>query len=444
MNHPEEAALLTSVLDRHLHHLTKSTSPSDWQIYWSLLPFLALLSNEPVLAGILEDYSREVEAFAMQQDRKWSAILDDMTTLFNAIESSLNSLRSQVGESKWKDFRLGEFRSRLNDALGLRSNGKCYSKLLEHLKFWISFADGTSAIDFGAEALQNANERIDFLQRSAKMLLGQEEGFRNYHPGCAYTRLRKNVNHLDYVATEDGFSDCLKNAEADKIRTLIRDSALWADGSDRHPQPGVSRIQRDVRILHLALVTSLAKGRSRWATVRRFAARCETFDRQRLINSLGQLDKDNHERRKASTPEAFLTLELCRYLFDAGFNPLVDVNACGLRPDVLDATANPAIYVEAKQYTAISRGIVAKLRKDIAQATNTWSRLCNRWQVSEAFLVVFRRSGRPLVFDQNSLHVLGRRLYICCVDIADAKESGRRAHEPVTINLRSLVPDSSS
>lgn len=193
--------------------------------------------------------------------------------------------------------------------------------------------------------------------------------------------------------------------------------------------PGIVTVQRAVHTLHLALVTSLARGRSRWAMVKRFAARCESLDRERLRSGL------ENEPRK----EAFLTLEFARYLFDAGYNPLVDAAACGLRPDVLDVTAEPAVYVEAKQYEKVDEATVGKLKEGLAQTLNTWSRLANRWRVPEAFLLVFRRSGRPLDFEGSELQVSRGRLYVLCVDLADSAESGSRAERPVVVNLKALL-----
>ena len=195
-------------------------------------------------------------------------------------------------------------------------------------------------------------------------------------------------------------------------------------------QPDVRRIHRLVKTIHLALQSSLAKGRSRWALVRRFAARCECFERDALIGAAVQDE----------IPERALTLAFARYLFDAGFNPLVDTKACGLRPDVFDATSSPAVYVEAKQYEHIASGISAKLRDAIAQTVTTWDLLADWWWVPEAFILVFRRSGRSLSVDNPEAIYRGRKLYLHCVNLAPANESGSRAAEPVVVDLAKLMP----
>jgi hypothetical protein len=268
-----------------------------------------------------------------------------------------------------------------------------------------------------------------------KQRLLNVERFIAVHPGVAYLRLEDVAARLNYQVTADSAADEARNKQVTDLLGWVRDSEDWPPLGNELPQSAIIRIQKDVRALNLALTTALARGRSRWATVNRFAARCETFDRDDIIREI------ESGKRK---PEAVLTLAFARYLFDAGFNPLVDATACGLRPDVLDATTEPAVYVEAKQYENVSDGIVADLRKDLAQTINTWRRLSKRWRTPEAFLLVFRRSGRPIEIENPEVRHQGKRLYVLVVDLGAAEESGSRAKEPVHIDIKALLGKSTS
>ncbi len=81
------------------------------------------------------------------------------------------------------------------------------------------------------------------------------------------------------------------------------------------------RIAEDARVLHEDLRTRVIEGASRAAIVRRYAARCEAFDAERL-RGLAAGNSKNAERS--------LTLDLAAYLFDQGFNPLIDATVAGL------------------------------------------------------------------------------------------------------------------
>lgn len=413
MKHWEEAALLTDVLDRHAAHLTQGFSTADWTLYHHVERFLVLLGSEPILAELVREYLAEVDAALNPLGDALKDVLEQAEGLVETLKP-LKELGSGEGA---RALELARISQTLRYARKVFHDTEKGEKALEQLVQNATDCPGT--LD-ACKQLQARHRAAAFrCQRLSANL-----------PGAAYRRLRDAVEHSEYAIS--GAPEVVEewNERAARLQASIRDSSRGMHA--QLAQPGVSRLQEAVRALHLALVTSLARGRSRWAMVKRFAARCESLDRQRLLAALNQC-RGQHE--------GLLTLEFARYLFDAGYNPLVDATACGLRPDVLDATTSPAIYVEAKQYEQVGQGTPKQLQMALAQTLNTWARLSKRWNVPEAFLLVFRRSGRPLEFENPELRVSGGRLYVLCVDLADAEESGSRAEPAVRIDLKAILGD---
>jgi hypothetical protein len=411
MKHWEEAALLTDVLDRHAAHLTQGFSAADWTLYHHVERFLVLLGSEPILAELVQEYRAEADAAL-------KPLADGLKDVFERAERLVKTLAPPKELASADGERVLELAQDLRYARKVFHDSKRGAQALERLAQRAAHFPKT--LD-ACRQLQARHRALAFLYERLSANL----------PGVAYLRIRDAVVHSEYAI--DGEPEAVEewNQRASKLQGYIRESSLWRGMSGELPQPGVVEIQDSVRTLHLALVTSLARGRSRWAMVKRFAARCESLDRQRLQAALD----------RSGQPEGLLTLEFARYLFDAGYNPLVDAAACGLRPDVLDATAEPAIYVEAKQYERVRQGTAKQLEEALAQTLNTWARLSKRWNVPEAFLLVFRRSGRPLEFENPELRVSGGRLYVLCVDLADAEESGSRAEPAVRIDLKAILGD---
>ena len=195
----------------------------------------------------------------------------------------------------------------------------------------------------------------------------------------------------------------------------------------RHREPNVGR--DDVDVVSAAVVDAAALlveelrarvllGRSRQALVRRYAARCEAFDAARLRG----IAEENSRRA-----EALLTREFALYLFDQGLTPILDGTIANLRPDVIDLKTASLFYVEAKQYTKVTRSEVLTWFR---QVWSTWGRLRNQHAVPEAFVVIFRRSGRAARLDLPNVirHPHGLRLYPVFADLAEeagSSEGGR-------------------
>jgi hypothetical protein len=142
---------------------------------------------------------------------------------------------------------------------------------------------------------------------------------------------------------------------------------------------------------------------SRFALVAGYAAHCEAFEVDRL-RAMCDADGKHAER--------LLTMDFVRYLSAEGISALSEA-----RPDTAgdNPAAAPRFYVEARQYKSANPG--APIRRAYARIWGSWNRLRKVHTVDEAFLVVFRRSGRrielPPVIDFRGL-----RLYSGLVDIA--------------------------
>ncbi len=186
-------------------------------------------------------------------------------------------------------------------------------------------------------------------------------------------------------------------------------------------------INTDAKVLHEELRLRLGLARSRAALVQRYAARCEAFDAERLREAC---DKES------SKAERLLTLDLARFLFDAGLPPLIDATVGGLRPDLLHVDPASLFYVEAKQYADPHPR--SWLIKAYAQVWSTWGRLRKTYPATEAFLIVFRRSG-PWVDLPSVIHHHGLRLYSVVADIS-TEAGSREKSTPIRLTESELRP----
>jgi hypothetical protein len=436
VQNPEETSLLLEILDRHVRRLTEADK-ADATTFLALLPLLRCLTGEPILAACVAEYLRQIDAACDVRLRVLKHIAARTEKVFRENRAFLEEVKQFINTSDWEDMGLGSLGERLEklsrepDETGSQARLESAIAALDH---WIEIGVQHETTSGAQGTFAVARQRARRLKADVRASSSRYENIVATHPGAAVYRLQERAGSLEYAASDNALHDAVHNEHAEKLRKWVRESESFAAQRGDLNQPGVVSMQRDVATLHLALATSLLRGQSRWALVRRFAARCQSFAREDLLREL----------RASKKPEAVLTLAFARYLFDAGFNPLVDAAACGLRPDVLDVTAEPAVYVEAKQYQKVGARFAETLRGDLAQTMNTWDRLANRWHTPEAFLLLFRRSGRPLVLEGSEVHISWRRLYVCCVDLADAAESGSRAAEPVRVDIRSLLGDGES
>jgi hypothetical protein len=186
-------------------------------------------------------------------------------------------------------------------------------------------------------------------------------------------------------------------------------------------------IQANAKLLHEELRLRIGLARSRLALVQRYAARCEAFDADRLRKAC----EDN-----SGSAERLLTLDLARFLFDAGLPPLIDATVGGLRPDILHVRPASLFYVEAKQYA--DEHPRSQLTKAYSQVWGTWGRLRKTHPAPEAFLVVFRRGG-PWVELPSVIHHEGLKLYSVVADISNEAGS-KEKRSPIRLTEYELRP----
>jgi hypothetical protein len=151
--------------------------------------------------------------------------------------------------------------------------------------------------------------------------------------------------------------------------------------------------------------------------VQRFKARSEWHDRERL-----RLLADAAQAAGRS-PEHALRDELTLYLFDQGLNPLAEaVLGTSSRADVFDPSAGPCFYVEAKQFRE-STNLAALLQAAFRQALDTVGNLLGTgYEMDEAFIVLFRRSGPRALLPSEPLIADGLRWHFILINIAAAQD----------------------
>ena len=284
--------------------------------------------------------------------------------------------------------------------------------------------------------LPSRGKRVAELECAYATLLSRHrEGIRRYilegmaAPGVALHRLTQTARGLvpradrTPVATE---MELLQKACVDIAQGQLADTVVDLGTVPDRLKVSIARfdaqVGRDLALLESELRKELGMERSYTTLVNRFKAWCETYEAERI--------REDAESRPGRI-EARLTIELSRFLFDHGLNPLIDSKVSGLRPDLLDEAAG--LYVEVKQYGDESDSAVRrKIEEAVTQVWNTWGRLDARRAIPSAYLVIFRRGG-PDILLPTLLTAGGRRLHIIKIDIAPAAESGSKLSRPTLV-----------
>jgi hypothetical protein len=161
----------------------------------------------------------------------------------------------------------------------------------------------------------------------------------------------------------------------------------------------------------------------------RYQQRCQWFDATRLRELAADGPGKSEDR---------LTSTLAMYLFDLGLNPLTRPMFGNQQPDIYHGGAPFSFYVEAKQYDD------NKSRGELLTGMNQIWDMLNQikgtaFDVREAFLVVYRRSG-PIYHFPDRVEHEGRVVFPVLVNIAEMTESGARAPKPILIEKADLMP----
>lgn len=437
MRAPEDVLALGELLERQAQHVLKH---ADGRVLLALPAFLDFLEREPRLAGLLQDLRDESNERWLEYERECLAVLEELRTIWASSKEALDRVREADAEDHghWSGMGFEGLGNRLEAVPAFERDYttkqpdpvKKDHYTLTH--FVVCGFDSRSDV-WCEDGLEEARARLNILEdRLVRAWTIRRLGLES-EGGTAYVELRRTADELVPGLTdgENGIVVAARNMNTKQTWELIEKHQHFGDVPEaRSALADFSEVRRFVEVLLLALQTKLAQGRSRAAVVRRYVARCETFDRARLLEVI--------EVAKASSKvEDVLTLDFARYLFDVGFNPIVDPTIAGLRPDLLDPSLTPGVYVEAKQYVEPRR---ADLRKNVAQVFDTWGKLRNQYDLPEAFLLVFRRGGRLLELP-SEIRVKGRCLRLHLVDLAPSAQAGSRANEsPLILSEDDLLP----
>lgn len=379
-----------------------------------LAALIDFLDQEPTVAPLMVEIGQDAERLEADLKALEAAIAPKAIALIK---------KYQADGGRWP--RQGRSLDNLVDEL---SRGSTWSPGI-HGDIWPalqSFRNNAAAMSSGSDP----NPYRDLLAQFTELTERVEHNERRYtqqketHAGFALQRIREVLWKCNPPA--------MKADSLDRMR-LFGDttmSTLFGDGSDHSLGKLLAFLLPYVGLLREELQLRLFQGRSRIYIVRRFASRCEQYDAERL-------------RAVASKPaqaEAELTKEFARYLFDQGFNVLMDPKVAGLRPDVYQAIAGDPFYVEAKQYAEDTKAIAKMVQKAVAQMLDTWGRLAQTDDVREGFLLIFRRGG-PRVELPELLRFNGKHLYLVVADIAPAAESGSKQKlKPILLSPEQLLP----
>jgi len=231
---------------------------------------------------------------------------------------------------------------------------------------------------------------------------------------------------------EDAWYEAYLKAEKFKKHMARADVLLGIDrsrGAEKECEQWRATADRALEIFLQDMALRIGIHLSHRALIMRFKTKCELF-----------LADDLRARMtaKSSKAELYATQTAAQFLFDEGLNPLFSAQIVRLRPDLFDPGLPHALYVEAKQYGTVNPKRM--IEKASWQVWDTWNELDSGRKVLEAFLLVFRRAG-PLVTFDESAHLEGRTLYPILVDIAPPSKKGSRAKQkPIHISAQELLP----
>lgn len=422
-------SVLVELVERQFAHLLSLTGTARLLFVTRLLAFI---EGEPRLSAILQDLHCQalevLSEFRRTQERirsalrsHWAKHAADLRPHLLPAEADPNRARfvSPYASVESYEDRLAAVSAPEFPAVGkdtpLDSDTEDLIFALLNWQGWVAtgangvLPDGLERLERALEGLRDEHRlAVRSLQLATRTLAWP-----------ALERLRK-VRTLSQPAppargaamTAESLVDFARFDNEDKVARVLHGEANPTPDGQRDVASMVDEVASDAKTLREELVLRIGIGRSRISLVRRYAARCEAFDAERLRAACEEA---------SSHAERILTLDFARFLFDAGLTPLLEATASGLRPDVLHLAPSSLFYVEAKQYDGT--GAKAQLRKAYAQVWSTWARLRKIYPCDEAFLVVFRRGG-PYVELPAVIRWAGLRLYSVVADIST--EAGSR------------------
>jgi len=443
---------VVAFLDRSYQSLTRREKVEDLLLH--LDPFLASLDREPRIRLHLDDMAREAEATQERFNQEDQGLVERLKALRAKVprlpiddDAADGSCEERYGLDSFD--RAAEkappsLRDRLRNSAD--ADDSASDKLVFRLRCRLDYAypnvnDQGEHIVYGDDVkalyteLAEVKADADHARRRFSVQLRTSGNF-------ALLRLRAAVRQLNPPAVfrasdEQSWLDHLTPivGDVDLFVSLVHDSGRTARYEDDAAAKAsiaatvrslVDRVYEEVR-------TRIGSALSLRALLQRFKVRAESYDHEALC----AIARDRKIKRK----EDRLADRLAAFLFDQGLTPLTRPMISRLSPDIIA----PDLYIEAKQY-----GDGASAKKSIRQGANqVWSTF-NRLrgtphEVREAYLVVFRRKGPCVLFEEASVRVAGATLHVMLVDVAPNTESGSRQKEkPVPIAATDLLPASLS
>lgn len=435
---------LLALLDREFRFFLGQTDPKRQLIFVARL--LDWLEREPRLSALLGDTTQEelqaASAFREERRQMHSAITQLWEQHSQLLKERLAGDRGRgvleaYGSIDGFDARCGAEPEMIDTVDAPREDRTNSRKLIDCLRHWAHWASGKAEEgESGPEvdALDDLNTHLQRLDQRQRYAFRRFQAAARYLPGAAFARLKECRERVQLEPPPSNLSDAELGAWWGTHLNDVRFSdavhsetaqALNSDGDDA-VEAAARRAQQDAELLCHELRQRLLLGWSRRALVRRYAARCQAFESERL-RAVADATRQ---------PEAELTRDFARYLFDQGLTPLLEAPIAHLRPDLIDTGHQTMFYVEGKQYKDSSPR--SMLIGAYRQVWSTWSRLRHQYHCPEAFLVVFRRSG-PLVELPPQLVSSGLVLHSVLVDLSEQAGSAE-SKDPIRLSVEELLP----
>jgi hypothetical protein len=430
------------LLERQVQFVRKQES---YRLFMALPALVDFVQREPRLRCIADSVAREFEeavAIYRDADKRCSA---EVLDLFERNAAWTGPIYAQIA-GKNVDDSLNLPRERLS--VYAKRSGVHDGDPLKFRKHDTSQADAAiSQLQCFIEQLERDGSLGESQSQHGEMtrrLAGiswdhQRAHFKFVHTMCASAGASWKilVDLADAVCPampattkEDAWLDAYLKAEKFKKRMSKADLLLGIDRSE-DPECEDWRAKADsaLEIFLQDMALRIGIHLSHRALIMRFKTKCELFLADGLRTRM---------TAKSTKAELYATQTAAQFLFDEGLNPLFNAQIVRLRPDLFDPRLPHALYVEAKQYgTANPKRMIEKATW---QVWDTWNELDSGHKVREAFLLVFRRAG-PLVTFDESVHLEGRTLHPVLVDVAPAAKKGSRAtQKPIHISASELLP----
>jgi len=270
--------------------------------------------------------------------------------------------------------------------------------------------------------------RLQELERALTHAYRERRIFHRTAAGAGLIRIERDLADLHPPIHDPGeLADFgrfgrLRRSSFGKIYERLFDDTVSGGISDE-VELGINQrvtvMRSDVRRIYGEVRRRLGAERSLLAVFERYRQRSQWYEAERL--------RAIATAQGPGKPEDRLSDTLTTYLFDHGLNPLTRPLVGHLSPDLLGPGAPFSFYVEAKQYKAGSPGY---LLQGLHQVWDMLDHLRgSKFDVKEAFYVVFRLGGPRYVFEPRVQHQ-DRIVHILMIDLAPTAQRGSNA--PVT------------